>query len=77
MIEAKLALVAQIGDVCQIRSREFLRVAIDLLSIEAGKEIVKRRTKIKATATAVADVGDALELAFDRRLVPKRLAFCI
>lgn len=71
MIEAQLALVAQIGNVLQIRSREFLRVAVNLVSIESGKEIVKRRTKVKAPATAVTDVGDALDLAFDRGLFPK------
>jgi hypothetical protein len=77
MIEAKLALIAQIGDVLQIRLREFLRVAVHLLTIESGKEIVKGRTKIKATATPVADIGDALEIGFDRRLVPKSVAPCI
>ena len=77
MIEAKFALVAQIGDVFEIRSREFLRVAVNFLAIEAGKEIVKGRTKIKATPAPVADVGNAFEFAFDRGLVPKYFVFRI
>ncbi len=71
MIEAKFALVTQIGDIPQIRPREFFRIAVYFRSIEPGKEIVKGRTKAKAAPTPVANVGDTLELAFDGGLVPK------
>ena len=53
MIETELALVAQIGDIPQIRSREFLRIAVYLRSIKPSKQIAEGRTKTKSTATPV------------------------
>lgn len=77
MIEAELALEAQIRHIPQVRSAEFFRVAIDLRPVEPGKQIAEGRTETKAAPTPVADVRDAPELVFDRGLVPKYLVFGI
>jgi hypothetical protein len=65
VIEAKLALITEIGDAFQISGIQFFRFAVNLVAIQPLKEVVERGTQIVATPTPITDIEDALEFAFD------------
>jgi len=77
MIEAELALIAQIRDALQIRQIQLFRIAVNLFSVQPLKQVIEGRTEIVATAATIADVENPFEFTFEIRPVPEFLAFRI
>lgn len=72
VVEAELALVAEIGDASQVRGAKLFRFPIYGIPVETAEEIVERRAEIIAAPAPIADIEDPLELALDLRLIPER-----
>lgn len=72
MIVTELTLVAEIRNAVKILSGKLLRIAVNGFRIEPVDQIVERGTEVITAATAVTNVGDALQLRFKLRLIPER-----
>src|SRR5262249_9048413 len=67
VVEAELALVAEVYHSPNGVGRERLGVAIDVLAVEGGHQVPERRAERQAAAAAATDVVDAPELPVDGR----------
>jgi hypothetical protein len=71
MIEAELALITVVDDPLQVRAGQPLRVAVDLVPVQRGEQTLEGRAEGQAAPTAIADVGDAPQLAVELVPVPE------
>src|SRR2546426_845423 len=71
MVEAELALVAEVDDLLEVARRQLLDIAVDGVHVQPVEEDLERRAEREAAAAAAADVVDAPELRVDRRSVPE------
>src|SRR5438093_3913628 len=71
VIEAELALIAEIDDFLYVRRRQLLHVAVDRLDVYPVEQHLERRTQRQTPATPAADVINPPQLPINRPEIPE------
>jgi hypothetical protein len=71
VIEAELALVAEVDDFLHVGARQLVDVAVDRLDVHPVEEHLERRTQRQTPPTPAADVVDPPQLLINRGKVPE------
>jgi hypothetical protein len=71
VVEAELALIAEIDDFLDVRRRQLVHVAVDRLDVHPVEQHLERRTQRQAPPAATADVVHTPHLPVNRPEIPK------
>jgi hypothetical protein len=71
MVEAELALVAEVDDFLDVSMRQLLDIAVHAVDVDSIEHDFERRTQRQTPPTPVTDVVDAPQLPVDVAAVPK------